>query len=98
MPTTKVSDIYEEYLRLNRTEELVEVYGKIKYNLPKFLKLFYTMTDSKMSVDDFVMALEHISELPCIEQRRDKLLKGIEALTRQTLAFSKNLEYILNQR
>ena len=57
IPTTKVSDIYEEYLRLNRMEELIEVYEKIKYNLPEFLILFDAMTDSDMSVDDFVMAL-----------------------------------------
>ena len=97
IPTTKVSDIYEEYLRLNRMEELIEVYEKIKYNLPEFLILFDAMTDSDMSVDDFVMALQHINELPYIEQRRDKILMGIETLTRQTSVFSKNLEYIINQ-
>jgi predicted XRE-type DNA-binding protein len=96
--TSKVSDIYEEYLRLNSIEDLIEVYEKIKYSLPKFLKLFDAMTCSDMSVEDFVLALSHIHELPYIEQRRDKLLKGIEALTRQTSVFSKNLEYILNQR
>lgn len=70
IPTTKVSDIYEEYLRLNGMEELSEVYGKIKYSLPKFLKLFDAMTYSDMSVDDFVMGIDHIHELPYIELRR----------------------------
>jgi predicted XRE-type DNA-binding protein len=52
--TSKVSDIYEEYLRLNSIEDLIEVYEKIKYSLPKFLKLFDAMTSSDMSVEDFV--------------------------------------------
>jgi len=43
------------------------------------------MTFSDMSVDDFIIALDHIHELPYIERRRDKLLKGIEAFTLQCL-------------
>ncbi len=94
IPTTKVSDIYEEYLRLNRMEEFVEVYEKIKYNLPKFLKLFDAMIDSEMSVDDFVMALDHIHELPYIEQHRDELLSDINMLTNKKSVLTKNLEYL----
>jgi hypothetical protein len=94
IPTTKVSDIYEEYLRLNRIEELVQVYGKIKYNLPKFLKLFDVMNDSGLSVDDFVTAIDHIYQLPTIEQRRDKLLSDINMLTNKKSVLTKNLEYL----
>jgi hypothetical protein len=50
-----------------------------------------------MSVDDFIIALDHIHELPYIEQRRDNLLREVETLTRQTSVLSNNLEYLKNQ-
>ena len=94
IPTTKVSDLYEEYLRLQNMEALVIAYEEIKYNLPKFLKLFEAMNDSGLSVDDFVSAIDHIYQLPVIEQRRDNLATEIEILTNKKSVLSKNLEYL----
>lgn len=94
IPTNKVSDIYEEYLRLQNMETLVNAYEEIKYDLPKFLKLFDVTNDSGLSVDDFVTAIDHIYHLPIIEQRRDKLLSEINMLTNKKSALTKNLEYL----
>lgn len=52
------------------------------------------MIDSDRSIDDFVMALNHIHELPYIEQHRKKLQMEVDALTRQISVLSKNLEYL----
>jgi len=45
--------------------------------------------DSDRSIDDFVMALNHIHELPYIEQHRKKLQMEVDALTRQISVLSK---------
>lgn len=74
--------------------KLVNAYEKIKYNLPKFLKLFDAIIDSGFTGDDFVSAIDHIYQLPIVEQRRDRLAIEIDILTSKKYALTKNLEYL----
>lgn len=90
----KVTAVYKEFLRLNGMQELVSLFERIKLGLPKFLKLFYALNDSNLSVDDFVTAINHIYQLPIIEQRRDKLLSEIDILTNKKSILTNNLEYL----
>lgn len=94
MSTKKVTTIYKEFLRLRRMQELVGLYDRIKFDVPKFLKLFYALNESNLSIDDFVTAIDHIYQLPIIEQRRNKLLGEIDILSNKKSILTNNLEYL----
>ena len=74
--------------------KLVNAYEKIKYNLPKFLKLFDAIINSGFTGDDFVSAIDHIYQLPIVEQRRNRLAIEIDILTSKKYELTKNLEYL----
>ena len=81
MPPEDVTELYEEYLRLNKPYDLCKIYEEMKGCLDSFLKLYRMIIESGMGIQE-VMYTVIIANygLPSVEQRYKTLQNKVNDL------------------
>jgi hypothetical protein len=67
---TEVTELYEEYLRLNKPYDLCKIYEETKGCLDSFLKLYIMIIESGMGIKEVTYTVKIANyNLPSVEWR-----------------------------
>jgi hypothetical protein len=81
MRQKEVTELYVEYLRLNKPYELCMIYDETKGNLDSFLTFYKMTVDSGMCIQEVVKAAKISNcNLPSMERRYATLLSEVNVL------------------